>query len=202
VDEDCVYIHGSPYKPQEKREEWGDHRCSERLPSICELQAQVEYKFFEKPASWSNAQANCEDLGGNLAHIGSYGEDGRAWAECASSRCWIGLNDRVKEGSFVWTDGSVLGDLGFSHWAVGEPNNAGVADSSKEGEDCVYLHGATYQPFSKRQYWGDHPCGEEMAYICELHIASSKQLSIVDMLKSGKRHWNSPPPPPPPNAHC
>ncbi|XP_041363357.1 echinoidin-like [Gigantopelta aegis] len=43
-------------------------------------------------------------------------------------RMWIGLTDVLKEGSFVWTDGSTLD---WTNWAKGEPNSYGG------DEDCV-----------------------------------------------------------------
>ena len=71
-----------------------------------------------------------------------------------TNKYWLGINDIDTEGIFQYATG---GDLVFTNWFNGEPNNYGV------GEDCVesYNYGGTN--------WGD--------YICELH-----RHSICEMI--------------------
>ncbi len=42
---------------------------------------------------------------------------------------WIGLNDIVLDGVFVWQDSFEVAD--YTNWSVGEPNS--------EGGNCVFL---------------------------------------------------------------
>ena len=48
-----------------------------------------------------------------------------------SNRLWIGFNDALTEGNFVWSSGEIT--TGYTNWATGEPNNN--LNSSPEGED-------------------------------------------------------------------
>lgn len=64
---------------------------------------------------------------------------------------WIGLNDRFKEGQFVWSDGTHFNSSVYSNWNDGEPNNAG-------DEDCVELRSSG---------WNDEQCSAIRFYICE-----------------------------------
>ena len=65
--------------------------------------------FIEEPEDWLSAEMSCVKLGGHLATVESFGDNRRAWSFCDAWRCWIGLNDRGREGEFVWTDGRKLG---------------------------------------------------------------------------------------------
>ena len=52
-------------------------------------------------------------------------------AACAGYKgaAWIGLNDLLQEGSFAWSDTSVVA---YTHWNTREPNNM-------NNEDCVAM---------------------------------------------------------------
>ena len=63
---------------------------------------------------------------------------------------WIGINDLVTEGTFQYATG---GDLVYTNWQSGEPNNSG-------GEDCVETHFQTE--------WNDRPCNVQFPSICEI----------------------------------
>jgi hypothetical protein len=153
TDERCVYMHGNRYTPANRVGHWGDHACSMKMPSVCEVgsaaqrsaraeasvsqsrcpaanpppppppraavpspptlplqvRARFAYRFFEEPEDWLSAEMSCVKLGGHLATVESFGDNRRAWSFCDAWRCWIGLNDRGREGEFVWTDGRKLG---------------------------------------------------------------------------------------------
>ena len=70
-----------------------------------------------------------------------------------TKRYWLGINDIDTEGTFQYATG---GDLVFTNWYNGEPNNYGV------GEDCVvsYNYGGTN--------WGDSICDYHRDSICEM----------------------------------
>jgi len=66
---------------------------------------------------------------------------------------WIGLDDLDEEGTFVWVDGSPLGE-DISQWAPGEPNNA------NDNEHCAILSGSLGS-------WNDNSCTLLRSSICE-----------------------------------
>uniref|UniRef100_T1IY95 C-type lectin domain-containing protein n=1 Tax=Strigamia maritima TaxID=126957 RepID=T1IY95_STRMM len=65
---------------------------------------------------------------------------------------WIGLNDKVAEGVWVYSDGSRV--QGFKRWAPGEPNNA-------KGQHCGKII------MSKNLLWDDDQCNNQWLYICQ-----------------------------------
>ncbi|CAH1239457.1 CLEC10A [Branchiostoma lanceolatum] len=72
----------------------------------------------------------------------------------SGSFAWFGLTDQVQEGTFVWEDGTPLGN-GWSDWAPEQP------DDYQSAEDCV--HWTADQGYM----WNDYPCSENTYYVCE-----------------------------------
>lgn len=66
---------------------------------------------------------------------------------------WIGLNDRAREGKFVWSDGS---RYNYSLWSKGEPNNY------RKKEDCVVIN---YTKNNEGR-WNDWNCAAKEKFIC------------------------------------
>ena len=61
--------------------------------------------------TWENARKDCRNKNGDLISIKDKAEDSmlRRFLDQKASkswRYWIGLNDKLKEGSYVWSDGS------------------------------------------------------------------------------------------------
>ncbi len=76
--------------------------------------------------NWTTAEANSIALGGHLVTINNAAEE--SWLRTTfgtSYRFWIGFNDIVSEGKWVWTSGEAVT---YTHWNVGEPNNVGNED--------------------------------------------------------------------------
>ena len=73
----------------------------------------------------------------------------------ASDRFYIGLDDRAREGTFTWTDGS---RVSYTRWHSGEPNNVGIG-----GEDCVQMR-------IDSRSWNDIPCRDQLPYVCEIEF--------------------------------
>merc|ERR1712216_748455 len=68
----------------------------------------------------------------------------------------------------------------MGNWMPGEPSNTkfdGKAFSSVDGtEACVYLHGSGEQ--AQRGRWGDLPCPEKMAFVCQVPLDGVTQAAI------------------------
>lgn len=100
-------------------------------------------------SDWHTAETEAVNLGGHLVTINDQAEQEFVWqnfirvyGEDAQRSFWIGLNDIANEGRFVWSSGE---PVTYTHWAVGEPNNAGNGDA-------VYIWpGAS----SAESYWAD-----------------------------------------------
>ena len=85
------------------------------------------YLLTEAAATWEEAQAEAERLGGNLVTINDAAED--QWltnAFGAEGAYWMGLSDRNQEGVFEWASGEAVT---YTNWAPGEPDDyAGTQD--------------------------------------------------------------------------
>ena len=77
------------------------------------------YKLFGDKLSWNDAQVRCEKEGSNLASVHSL-EENQFLFNLSPEGVWIGANDKAKEGTWVWTDGSAWK---LENWRTGEPNN-------------------------------------------------------------------------------
>ena len=114
------------------------------------------YLFCGDSATWQDARTTCQDMGYDLAVIGS--EDENLWiydraADILGSQVWIGLHDLDEEGSWFWVDGSAPM---YTAWADNEPNDWG------DGEDCAEM--LRWEDPT----WNDSSCAQEEYFICEL----------------------------------
>jgi hypothetical protein len=201
-DEDCVYMHGNRYGESGKAAEpshsaalqgrWGDHLCAESHAYVCQRPIMYRYVFVEQAAVWAVAKGVCRDRGGRLAAVRSAAQDAHVFAACEAARCWIGLNDRKREGDFWWTGGDRLSPKNsYSHWAPDEPNNGGRSGDHLGDEDCGYIHGLAYggsggkaavgnrgyRGKAMRATWGDHRCDEPMPFVCMVRDVAPKRGS-------------------------
>jgi hypothetical protein len=67
---------------------------------------------------------------------------------------WIGLNDTVTEGDFVWVSSGNMASGVYTKWATDEPNDA------HDNEDCVEI-------IYTSGNWNDEICSQVWHYICE-----------------------------------
>ncbi|XP_067686863.1 macrophage mannose receptor 1-like [Haliotis asinina] len=118
------------------------------------------YKAFRMGSAqrktWSEALVYCQGLGGSLVSIHSKDEENFLLTNLLrwyyNANFWVGLSDRSKENSFVWTDGT---PFDYANWYLGEPNNSG------DNEDCVEFNQVTKQ-------WNDNSCFVAKDFICEI----------------------------------
>ncbi|XP_019628091.1 PREDICTED: galactose-specific lectin nattectin-like [Branchiostoma belcheri] len=68
---------------------------------------------------------------------------------------WFGLTDEVKEGIWVWEDGTTLGTTGWSDWYKGRPG--------------VYVSDYDCAAWSINYHikWAEFLCSEKFYYVCE-----------------------------------
>jgi len=72
--------------------------------------------------SWLSAETNANAIGGHLVTINDAAEE--AWLRAifgTRTRYWIGFNDAVAEGTWVWVSGE---PVTYTNWDTGEPNNS------------------------------------------------------------------------------
>jgi hypothetical protein len=113
------------------------------------------YLFCTATANWEDARDRCRAVSYDLAAIADAAEN--KWVfdtagKLSSDPWWIGLNDRNREGTWVWSNGE---PVVYAPWQSGQPNNY-------FNQDCVdiYRYGANAS-------WGDSDCGEALRYVCE-----------------------------------
>ncbi|XP_026154124.1 macrophage mannose receptor 1 isoform X2 [Mastacembelus armatus] len=114
------------------------------------------YYFSRETKNWMEANAICLEQNSNLMSIQSINE--RLWVrtQIATDIYWIGLNDRVTEGVWEWTDGSPLIPY-LLYWLPGQPDNWG----DEPGEDCGQVVG------DRSGQWNDEGCNVNRRYICK-----------------------------------
>ena len=111
-------------------------------------------------ATWPEAQAMAQNLGGQLARIDSHQENSFLSSKVLTSAAWIGLSDHMQEGTFTWTDGA---SPSYVNWHPGQPNNYGG------GQDYVSL-------FSNG-LWNDDYNYSRREFIVELPCSGITQVS-------------------------
>uniref|UniRef100_A0A8C0Y7M3 C-type lectin domain-containing protein n=1 Tax=Cyprinus carpio carpio TaxID=630221 RepID=A0A8C0Y7M3_CYPCA len=83
------------------------------------------YKFIFFTETWIAAERNCIALHANLASVHNEQENDFLIGLLPSSttRCWLGVQDAVEEGQWLWSDGT---PYDYSNWCSNEPNNLNV----------------------------------------------------------------------------
>ena len=81
-----------------------------------------EYQLTGSVSSWDAAEAAAVALGGHLVAINDLFEQAFLTTNFAGQLLWIGLNDVVVEGTYVWSNGDTFS---YENFAANEPNNTG-----------------------------------------------------------------------------
>jgi hypothetical protein len=105
------------------------------------VRAETGHRYYLLSQSvWTQAEAEAVTLGGHLVTINSTAEND--WVVDTFSTfggvdrsLWIGLNDQVSEGVFVWISGEAAA---YTNWAPGQADN-GSPGPDPPGEDFVHL---------------------------------------------------------------
>jgi hypothetical protein len=83
-------------------------------------------------ATWTEAQAEAKNLGGNLVTINDQAEQEWLVKTFGIGNLWIGYTDEQTENSFKWVDGSTSN---YTNW-----ESSGQPDNYQGIEDYVHLH--------------------------------------------------------------
>ncbi|KAL7384606.1 hypothetical protein ABVT39_005361 [Epinephelus coioides] len=111
------------------------------------------YLLSSGSGSWDEARKDCRGRGADLVVIDSPAE--QMFVVPTGTPAWIGLTDRVEEGTWKWIDGT---PLTLSNWVNDQPDNGG-GDPRWGEEDC-----ANIRPDKK---WNDLSCEASLRWICE-----------------------------------
>ena len=93
-----------------------------------------------------------------------------------NDKLWIGLSDKIQEGTFIWESGRQLSAEIAAHWFPGEPNG-GV------NEDCAVVH--------KARTIIDIPCSKKYAFVCQKFEGESHSKICSDVKNTESFHETS-----------
>ncbi|XP_074538599.1 galactose-specific lectin nattectin-like [Halichoeres trimaculatus] len=114
------------------------------------------YLFQHSPMVWADAEKHCTTLGANLVSLHSkeqhtFIQNTLMGIAGKLVNIWVGGQDAVKEGVWLWSDGSLFD---FNGWSKGEPNNYG------RGEDCMEMN------FREKDFINDIGCSKKSSFMC------------------------------------
>ena len=153
--------------------EWGEEKTNS-ISDFGEYNGHY-YKLYHHCASWQDAQAYCQSIGGHLATITSEEENDYVYSfirACNVRNAYIGLSDYETEGTWKWVTGE---KVDYVNWNDGEPNS----------ENSIEDYAMFYYKFESGT-WNDGNYGRgtvndgtPIHFICEWDNASSDILQGV-----------------------
>lgn len=142
--------------------------CGSQTSRRIDIGDGIVYTLYASPMlTWEEADYVCKARGTSLVKITSKDQNDRLQASVMDASLgvtpdsflghfytafWLGLSDRAKEGTYVWTsDGT---GVSFSPpWAAGAPDNGG------DVEHCIFV-------LRTDGTWNDISCTYRAAYVC------------------------------------
>ncbi|XP_045045285.2 C-type lectin domain family 4 member F [Desmodus rotundus] len=113
------------------------------------------YYFSSDKKTWQEAEQSCVSQGAHLASVTSAKEQAYLIKFTSTSYHWIGLNDRDREGTWRWTDGTTFSSSeSRQFWSHNQPDNW---LSGGQDEDCVHI----------QQKWNDISCNALYHWVCK-----------------------------------
>jgi len=138
------------------------------------------YQVIEQVASYSEAKAHAESLGGHLVIINDADENNLVYdllinANITSTAAdggdaiyaWIGASDELNEGTWLWANGEPM-DQSYTEWGSGgvEPDDFTHSLVSPTGQDYAAMALSSW-PYGSAGEWNDISGQNQLAYVIE-----------------------------------
>uniref|UniRef100_A0A8C9XJX9 C-type lectin domain-containing protein n=1 Tax=Sander lucioperca TaxID=283035 RepID=A0A8C9XJX9_SANLU len=114
------------------------------------------FAFYGQPKTWIDAEV--QHAGGHLASIHSDAEhefirNNTNQVSSTDKNAWIGGFDAMKEGMWMWADGS---QFDYQSWAVGKPDHNGGT------ENCLEIY--------PDENWNNAACTNQASFVCSKNL--------------------------------
>ncbi|XP_077461504.1 type-2 ice-structuring protein-like [Stigmatopora argus] len=112
------------------------------------------YFFDNNIKIWVQAEAACQQLGGNLASIRSDEEHTFIKGLANNAPAWVGGTDCQTAGAWFWMDGT---QMLHTYWCPLKPDN-------ELSQCCIEINS------SVNKCWDDVPCSSTLPFVCGRHL--------------------------------